>query len=1237
MQCPTRVSTAIVLSFLGLVTAASAQNQYVILYPGTANPSSTDLEIYTPVAGGLQHRASVTVPPGTFQFIPTPDGLKYYVFSTSGAPVSVLDSAFQSVQPIASAITQAPTAAALTPDGTKLLVLAGSNLYVIQTSSDTLLNPGGLPVCSTAPFCGNAIDLAVSIDSQSAYVLSAGSVGSATGTGVTAFDISQANPVVKGTTLTLANDPTSPPTGMVLSPSGFLYVTNNYRLFEIDPTVMKVTTNGEIPIQAYPGKPLVTPDGQYVVMVNERPSQGGTILIVVAIATKTVSSIPTPLTVPGSKPAVQETLVKLFPEGEDISGTNHLFGLGASGWLYDLSISSTPSATETALDRSLINGQTNPPFTGVAFSSELPPLQMYLTNTASPGLLFDFDLTGHNSVSVPVPNTPFQLGTLGVGPSTGGTLLSGFNNNQVVLAGAQSALPIVARLTDPQGRGIYRGQITFTGSTGVVIATPTFVTGSGGYAQTYFTAPSLPGTYTITATAFGSGVNPLTFTFTVPGIIGGGGTVSQGGLVYKSGDGQLILDVIQSSPMVVQVLDSNGNPVSGTNVTFSMVSGPGALEVTNTTSDANGLAFTYFQPATVNAGFYYQPSLIQASASIGAPINFTITSYIAQKQDGSLAGDPAIYEDQTSPALAGTSPRTIAATAGSILKGEYSVFISGNTPDTTPIQGVGIRATNDHSLTVCNPFSPDYVATDPTRCETSQLPNAPSAVCLGGASPAPANDPLSDGRGRVTCDLQIGSVVGTGQIWFVIGEKQTLPAFTLVVTPGLPSQMVIVNGNNQSAKPGTPLPVQYQVKVTDASGNGLGGQVVNWTVTPANGAALSAASSTTNTNGIAVVNVTLGNNSGTVTIQGTLNSNSKLFTVFTATATVVVSTVTPVSGDNQSTFTNTQFANPLVVVVKDAKGNPVPNTTVNFAATLGAIVNPAIATTGGDGTASTRVTPGSSVGTVVVSATASGVQAIFSNLTVSIAGPQLSTASFLTAGSMLPGLTPCGLSVVQATGIAPGVTSTIQPTGFGPNPTSLGPVQSLTIGGIAAPLTYVSNIAGVEQVGFQTPCEVPVGTTTVTMNVQGGTSTIGGVAVVAYSPGMFTSVASDGNTYAVALRPDGTYIGPTNPAVQGEVIRVFVTGLGQTNPPISTNSAGVGNQLVTANIIGGVNNAGVLVVQSEYVAGKIGTYFVDMQIPVDSQVGPYQPIAVAVAPADGSPLIFGNGAYIPIVPLTQIP
>ena len=203
-------------------------------------------------------------------------------------------------------------------------------------------------------------------------------------------------------------------------------------------------------------------------------------------------------------------------------------------------------------------------------------------------------------------------------------------------------------------------------------------------------------------------------------------------------------------------------------------------------------------------------------------------------------------------------------------------------------------------------------------------------------------------------------------------------------------------------------------------------------------------------------------------------------------------------------------------------------------------------------------------------------------------------------------------------------------TGFGPNPTSLGPVQSLTIGGIAAPITSVSNIGGVERVGFQTPCEVPVGSAQVVMNVSGGTTTVNGVPVSQYSPGMFETVATDGKSYAVALRSDGSFIGPSNPASRGETIRVFVTGVGQTNPPIGTNRAGTGGQVVIADVIGGVNNGGVLVVKAEYVAGQIGTYFVDIQIPNDTLTGPYQPIAVAIRPVGGGELLFGNGVYIPI-------
>lgn len=1197
MQFPTRVSAAILLCFLALGTEATAQNQYVILYPG-ANNSSTILQAYLPTSGSLLATASInTLPAGTFQILPTPDGTKYYIISNGGNPVSTMDSNFQNIKQIGGSISLAPTGAALTPDGRKLVVLAGSVVYVIDVSSDLVLAPTGLPVS------GKPTDIAMSIDSQRAYILSQGVVGSS-GTVVTAIDLSTTLPAVVGTPLALNGDGTSPATGLTLAPSGYLYLSNNYRVFEINPVTMKVTPNGEIQVQAYPGKPFITPDGKFLVCVNLRPVQGGTSLIQIDLTTK----------LPSAFTSFGDTLDRFYSQGTDSAGNNLLYAVSTSGSLYDVKLGAAPNVTTSALNALFSSGLAQPTFTGLQFSNEVPPRLMWATNTvANSNFLYQLDIKNQGFTQIPIPSSNLKLGTLSVAPSSGGTLLKLFNNNQTVGAGQSSVLPIVAQLTDPSGRGIYRGQVTFTTATaGVVIQTPNFITGVGGFASTYITAPTAAGTFTVTANG-GPGVNPMDFTFTVPGNGGGGGGASLGGLYYVSGNGQVVLEQFQSQPLTVQVLDGNNQPVSGASVTYTLVSGLGSLGGSTQLSvntDSKGLAGVNFLATAVNPGSSYQQAQISVAGPQGSPVNFTVTTVLVRLQSGRAAGAPTIEE--RNPLF--QTGRVINATAGSLVKAAFQavVVVSDGGQAGQTIPGVGIRVTNQ----------------DPQNTDTTVTTGAappPSASCAG--------NPLSDASGLLVCDLQVGPQVGSGSIYFIIGEFNNRPGVTLNVKPGLPGKILITNGNGQSGKPNDRLLVPYGVQVTDIAGNPLGGIPVQWSVILGN-ANLSTTSSVTSSNGITQVNVQLGSQPGPVKIKAQVTKD--LFILFDANVTVVVTKVSPVSGDNQSAFTNAPFVSPLIVLVTDQQGNPVPNQTVTFAATGGAQVSPGSGTTASDGTASTRVTAGSATGNLIVTASSSGFQAAFTNLTVKLPGPQIISTSFLNEASLQQGLTPCGLSLIQAPGIAPGISGTIAPTGFGPNPTSLGPVQSLTIGGFAAPLTYVSNVNGVERVGFQTPCEVPVGLVAVTMNVQGGTSTVTGVPVAAYSPGMYETLASDGKSYAVALRSDGSFIGPSNPATRGETIRVFVTGLGQTTPGIKTNSAGIGGQSVNASIIGGVNNAGVLVTKAEYVAGKIGTYFVDIQIPTDTQIGPYQPIAVAVQPPDGGPLIFGNGVFIPIDPLPPI-
>jgi len=67
--------------------------------------------------------------------------------------------------------------------------------------------------------------------------------------------------------------------------------------------------------------------------------------------------------------------------------------------------------------------------------------------------------------------------------------------------------------------------------------------------------------------------------------------------------------------------------------------------------------------------------------------------------------------------------------------------------------------------------------------------------------------------------------------------------------------------------------------------------------------------------------------------------------------------ITAAAGDQQSGAPGAQLPNPLVILVQDSNGNPVPGQTVNFAASPGAAIAPSSAVTGPDGkaTASLRM------------------------------------------------------------------------------------------------------------------------------------------------------------------------------------------------------------------------------------------------------------------------------------------
>jgi uncharacterized protein (TIGR03437 family) len=160
----------------------------------------------------------------------------------------------------------------------------------------------------------------------------------------------------------------------------------------------------------------------------------------------------------------------------------------------------------------------------------------------------------------------------------------------------------------------------------------------------------------------------------------------------------------------------------------------------------------------------------------------------------------------------------------------------------------------------------------------------------------------------------------------------------------------------------------------------------------------------------------------------------------------------------------------------------------------------------------------------------------------------------------------------------------------------------------------------------------------VVVTVGGGSTTVPAVTVLPISPGIFQTTMSDGVLRAVLVRPDGSYVSLQNPARIGEVIRMYATGLGQTSPPIVTNQTvplitdASGNLTpeampVIAQVVVGVDNAGVQVVSAQYAYGMVGVYEVQFVLQ-SADTGNSIPFAILMF--QNGQAVFGNASAIPV-------
>ena len=1154
------------LCALGLaLPVALLQAQDLFVLPGAGATSGASQAFVT---NPLTNFRTFTAPVGSFALLPNLAGSAFYVVGSTTANSIYSVAATTLITTLVANLPSPANQAIITPDG-KLLVVVAGTVHLFNTASNTELISGGFSQGSGI----STLAVAASLDSSTIFAVGANGAGSNLLTAINA-----ANGAAKAT-LTLSQTATAVSVG----PNGLVYVSLPNEILEVDPRTLEPTFDGAITVSGTPGPLVFTPDGQYGVGVNQ--FSFGNSLVIATLATHT---------------AIDPNLGLPEVTSLQVTGVDTVLALTSQG-LYQITISTPINVNQIRNNGAGLTG-----LVGMTVTNDIPAgahstvqaaylvsgnsatNNIYQYSPADQSILAQYQVAANiapGAIAYAVPaRTPST--------SRAASLLI-YGANQTVLPSATTE-PLVVQVLDVNNLPISGYSVQFqTNASGTTLSSTSSITGSNGYALTYLTATATPGPITVTAT-----VGSLTATFPIDvssTAQGGGGPT----LTIVAGQGQLM--TAQTSTMgdefgtTLQVLaaDANGNPISGLPVTFSVPPADGTLQsngggaasqVVNTNTD--GIASVDFEtpglPSDNNQG--YLQSLITATATNTKAVTFYITAV-------PLTPSPTIN------LLSPTPGTTVEGTEGGVLPGAVKGEVFSMTGFGIPNVAISVNDNN------------------------AGASGRPSVSCN-----APGGLVLTNSSGIGSCDLVFGPQIGTGTFVASIGGTHNSVPIPFSVKPGAPATVQITQGNNQTGTPGQTLPLALVVHVTDSAGNTITGAPVNWQVVTAGTVTLSRVVSTTDGNGNASALVTLGSVGGPAQVKATAGTATATFNLTVSIPSVGIQKV---SGDQQSAKINTAFTSPLTVKVVNSGGNGVSGTQVNFQVTSGtATLGSSSAITDATGQASTTVTAGGTPGTITVTATSATFSVSFT-LTAQPLGP--SNITVVNGASFNPntGISPGGIANILGSGILSGVTGVLPAANSsGQLPTTFSGV-TITFNGTPAPIYYVQSVNGADQVSVQVPFEVQTGSAvTLTVNVAGSDPATVMVPVKPLAPGIFTAVYG-GKTYAAAVRPDGSHVSPTNPAQRGENIQLYVTGLGQATPTIATGVPGVANQTIVSPLIVGLNNGGVPLVGAVYGPGLIGVYVVTLQVPADTQTGPYQPIGV-IAYDSANVAHFAQATYIPI-------
>jgi N-acetylneuraminic acid mutarotase len=363
------------------------------------------------------------------------------------------------------------------------------------------------------------------------------------------------------------------------------------------------------------------------------------------------------------------------------------------------------------------------------------------------------------------------------------------------------------------------------------------------------------------------------------------GSLPQGAVNVTSGNSQVApAGTNVSATISVHVTYQSGvNVPPGTTVTFTVASGGGSITGGTTTTDFFGNASlgswtlgsvpgnnTLSVTAASSA-----PLTINATGLPGAPATMAITAGNNQSATAGsavpIAPQVQVKDSQGNNVADGTTVTfTVASGGGSVTGGNATTAagiatlgswtlgnISGSntltvacgaasavtfTATATPglPATVSIMAGNNQTTAVGNtvPIAPSVLVQDAFKNNVANGTAVTFALASGGGSITGANATTLSGIATLG-SWQLGTVTGTNSLNVKCGSAPSA-SITATATPGSPSTIAIVTGNNQSAAAGTPVPLVPAVLVQDGFSNNVAdGTPVKFVVTSGGGSILS--------------------------------------------------------------------------------------------------------------------------------------------------------------------------------------------------------------------------------------------------------------------------------------------------------------------------------------------------------------------------------------------------------------